>query len=478
MSKQTHGINRRTFIQKSALAGGGLVIVPRHVLGGPGYVAPSDKLNIAAIGAGGRARGVLRGISKHKKANIIALCDVDKQRAADSMKKYKKAEDFTDFRKMLDKIHKDVDAVTICSPDHTHAVAAMAAMQLGKHVYVEKPLTHNIHEARTLTEAARKYGVVTQMGNQGNSNDDLRRICEWIWAGTIGEVREVHCWTNRPVWPQGLVRPSEKMTVPKTLDWDLWLGPAPMRPFHSTYLPFSWRGWWDFGTGALGDMACHIIDPAFRALKLGYPDSAEAFASTFTENWQERTYQDSPPNSTMIRFEFPARESMAPVTLTWYDGGLKPWNPPELEEGEMMGDGGGGVLFVGDKGKISCSVYARNPTLLPTKLMKDFKEPDPVLDRVEGGIDGHQTSWVEACMGGPKPSSNFDYSGPLTETVLMGNLAVRSFFHVTGKNNRNRPQFDGRKKLLWDGPNMRITNFEPANQYVRREYREGWSLGS
>ena len=227
----------------------------------------------------------------------------------------------------------------------------MAAMQLNKHVYVEKPLTHNIYEARMLTEAARKYGVVTQMGNQGNSNDDLRRICEWIWSGTIGQVREVHCWTNRPVWPQGLVRPSETQDIPKNLNWDLWLGPAPERPYHSIYLPFSWRGWWDFGTGALGDMACHIIDPAFRALKLGYPDSAEAFASTFTENWQERTYEDSPPNSTMIRFEFPAREGMAPVTLTWYDGGLKPWNPPELEEGEMMGDDGGGVLFCRRKGQ-------------------------------------------------------------------------------------------------------------------------------
>lgn len=470
-------LKRRTFLQQSALATSGLMIVPRHVLGGRGYVAPSDQVNIAAIGAGGRARGVLRGVSSHKSANIVALCDVDQERAKQSFKKYKKAKQFVDYRKMLEEMKGDIDAVTVCTPDHTHAVAAMAAMQLGKHVYVEKPLTHDIYEARMLTEAAVKYNVVTQMGNQGNSNDNLRRICEWIWADTIGQVREVHCWTNRPVWPQGLVRPEGITKVPKTLDWDLWLGPAPDRPYHPDYLPFSWRGWWDFGTGALGDMACHIIDPAFKALKLGYPDSAEAVASTFTENWQERTYQDSPPNSTMIRFEFPAREDMDPVTLTWYDGGIKPWNPPELEEGEMMGDDGGGVLFVGDKGKIACSVYAENPTLLPSKLMKDFKEPDPVLPRIEGSIGGHQTSWVEACKGGPKPSSSFDYAGPLTETVLMGNLAVRSFFHTTGKNNRNRPQFAGRKKLLWDGPNMRITNFEPANQYVRREYRKGWSLG-
>ena len=247
----------------------------------------------------------------------------------------------------------------------------MAAMQLGKHVYVEKPLTHDVYEARMLTQAAKRYEVVTQMGNQGSSGDDIRRICEWIDAGLIGEVTEVHAWTNRPIWPQGLERPAEKMEVPRTLDWDLWLGPAAMRPYHSTYLPFSWRGWWDFGTGALGDMACHIMDPAVKALKLGYPTSVEAFASTFTQNRRPKTFAESPPNSSMIRFEFPEREGLAPVSLTWYDGGLMPWRPDELKDGEIMGDGGGGgVIFVGSKGKIMCDTYARNPRLLPTTLME------------------------------------------------------------------------------------------------------------
>ena len=480
------GLTRRAFLERSALATGGLMIVPRYVLGGPGYRAPSDRLNIAGVGAGGRGRGVLRGASGYDEDtgtmldNVVALCDVDDERAASTYERYAKAKRYQDFRVMLDEMHGSIDAVTVATPDHTHAVVAMAAMQLGKHVYVEKPLTHDVYEARMLTEAARRYGVVTQMGNHGNSGEGIRQICEWIWAGTIGEVREAHAWTNRPVWPQGLVRPTETPPVPAALDWDLWLGTAPWRPYHPAYLPFSWRGWWDFGTGALGDMACHIIDPIFKALKLGYPTSVEASASVFVQDWQPLPNLGSAPTSSIIHFDFPAREDLPPVHVTWYDGGLLPRRPDELGEDETMGDGGGGCLFVGSKGKIMCETYGHNPMLLPTSRMADFEAPPRTLPRVEGDMGGHQRVWVEACKGGPPCSSNFDYAGPLTEMVLMGNLALRSFMLTepfTDSRGREQTRYPGRKKLRWDGENMRITNFDPANQFVRREYRDGWSLG-
>jgi len=463
------------------------MIVPRHVLGGVGYRAPSDRLNIAGIGVGGRGRGILQGASGWQESgetleNVVALADVDDMQAARTFEQYPKAKHFKDFRVMLDDMGDSIDAVMIATPDHVHAVAAMAAMQEGKHVYCEKPLTHTVYEARMLTEAARRYNVVTQMGNQGNSGDGLRRICEWIWSGAIGEVREVHTWTNRPVWPQGLSRPTETPPVPDTLDWDLWLGPAPSRPYHPTYVPFSWRGWWDFGTGALGDMACHILDPVFKALKLGYPDSVEASAAAYYEQaWTPVSGEESAPIASLIHFDFPARENLPPVQVTWYDGGLRPRRPDELKDDEMLGDGSGGCLFVGDKGKLSCGTYGREPTLLPTSRMEDFEEPPQMLPRIEGGPDGHQRAWVEACKGGPAPSSNFDYAGPLTEMVLMGNLAIRSYMYreKVGTNDRGEDMmaYTGRRKLLWDGENMRITNYEPANQFVRRDYRKGWSLG-
>lgn len=481
-AKSKKKFTRRKFIGHSTLAATGFMIVPRYVLGGTGYVSPSDRLNIAAIGAGGKGDSNIRyavGFEEGKKdflENVVALCDVDDERAKASYSRFPKAKRFKDFRKMLDSMSGEIDAVIVSTPDHTHAVAAMAAMELGKHIYVEKPLTHSVHEARMLTEAARKYKVVTQMGNQGNSSDDIRRICEWIWAGTIGDVREVHCWTNRPVWAQGLVRPSEKPPVPDTLDWDLWLGPAPQQSYHSMFVPFGWRGWWDFGTGALGDMACHIIDPAFKALKLGYPSQVEATSATrYGDSWNRLVFPKSAPLSSMIHFDFPAREGMPPVTLHWYDGGLMPRRPEELQDGEPMGDSGGGVLFIGDKGKIMCSTYARNPTLLPTSLMKDFKEPEPTLERV---TVNHQRSWIEGIKGGSMPSSNFDYAGPLTEMILMGNLAIRSLDIQEEKmiNGEKRMVYTGNQKLKWDGKNMRITNYDPANQFVKRDYREGWQL--
>ena len=484
--KHRNRATRRAFLAQTAAAVGGAIIVPRHVLGGPGYQAPSDRLNIAGIAAGGRATGVLAGACGYDNEsgatleNIVALADVDDARAAGTYERYPKAKRYRDFRVMLDEMHSSIDAVTVCTPDHMHAVAAMAAMQLGKHVYVEKPLTHDVYEARMLTEAARRYGVATQMGNQGNSGEGIRQLCEWIWAGTIGDVTTVHTWTNRPVWPQGLVRPKETPPVPDTLDWDLWIGTAPMRPYHPAYLPFSWRGWWDFGTGALGDMACHIVDPVFKALKLGYPTAVEASASVFVENWRPIDNLGSAPNSSIIRFEFPARESMPPCTVIWYDGGLLPPRPDELGDDEVIGDGGGGCLFVGTKGKIMCETYGFNPSLLPTSRMQDFAPPPAELPRVDGDIGGHQRAWVAACKGGDACSSNFDYSGPLTEMVLMGNLALRSFMlteAATDGAGRRRTRYPGRKKLRWDGENMRITNFDAANQFVRREYREGWSLG-
>ncbi|MDE2956732.1 MAG: Gfo/Idh/MocA family oxidoreductase [Bacteroidota bacterium] len=477
-------VSRRSFLARSAAVASGVMILPRHVLGGPGYRAPSDQLNIAAVGAGGRGQNVLEGASGFNEEdgstldNVVALADVDDARAADSFERYSGAKRYRDFRVMLDEMHHSIDAVAISTPDHMHAVAAMAAMQLGKHVYVEKPLTHDVYEARKLTEAARQYGVVTQMGNQGNSGEGIRQVCEWIWSGAIGDVTEVHTWTNRPVWPQGLIRPSETPPVPASLDWDLWLGTAPERPYHPNYLPFSWRGWWDFGTGALGDMACHVVDPAYKALKLGYPSSVEASATVITENWRPIPNHESAPLSSIIHFEFPAREGMPPIRLSWYDGGLMPPRPDELTDGESL-SAGGGCLFMGSEGKILCETYGANPTLLPTSRMDDFEAPSQTLPRVEGGTGGHQRVWVEACKGGPACSSNFDYAGPFTEMVLLGNLALRSFMHSemrTMPNGRSRPVYTGRKKLKWDGDAMRVTNYDPANAFVRRDYRGSWAL--
>ncbi|HMQ49801.1 MAG TPA: Gfo/Idh/MocA family oxidoreductase [Saprospiraceae bacterium] len=465
---------RRKFIEQSAKGMAAFMIVPRYVLGGKGYTAPSDRINIAAIGVGGKGESNIRhSIGWDEKTgetqeNLVALCDVDEEVGAVTFDRFPKVKRFKDFRVMLEAMEKDIDAVIVSTPDNTHAVAAMAAMKLGKHVYVEKPLTHDIYEARMLTEAARKYNVITQMGNQGSSGDGVRLVCEWIWSGVIGRVREVHTWTNRPVWPQGQPRPTEKVAVPKTLDWDLWLGPAPKQDYHPSFVPFNWRGWWDFGTGALGDMACHVIDPAFRALKLKYPIRVEASTVVqYRQMWTPSDFPESCPQGSIIHIDFPAREDMPEVTLHWYDGGLMPRRPAELKDGEDMSREDGGILMIGDNGKILCDMYGANPRLLPTELMKDFKAPDPWLPRV---TVSHQRNWVEAIKGGPAPSSNFDYAGPFTETVLMGNLALRSHTIKEGD------EYTGRKPLLWDGENMRITNYEPANQFVRREYRNGWSL--
>ncbi len=446
-------ITRRDFVGGVAA---GVMFVPRHVLGGKGYTAPSDKLNVAAVGAGGLGAG---NIDRCYPENIVALCDVDDERAARTFKKYPNAKTYRDFRKMLE-TEKGIDAVIVATPDHTHAVVAMMAMKLGKHVYVQKPLTHWVGEARKLTEAARQYKIASQMGNQGHSGEGVRLVSEWIAAGVIGKVREVHCFTNRPVWKSPVQRPTEQVAIPPTLDWELWLGPAPFRPYHPAYLPQVWRGWWDFGCGALGDMACHIMDAAFTALKLGYPTSVEACASTHVSDkfWEFIKIDDSFPASSVIRYQFPARGDMPPVKLTWWDGGMLPEQPEELAPGERLKlKDDGGTIFVGETGKIVCGTYSDDPSLLPFTKMATFERPPQTLPRVKGS---HEQNWIEACKGGPPATSNFDYAGPFTEAVVMGNLAVR---------------FSGRK-LLWDGPNMRVTNVEEANQYILPPYREGWTL--
>ncbi len=444
--QQSSKISRRDFMGGAAAAMA-FTFVPSHVLAQP----PSEKLNIAAIGSGGMGSSNTRACADAG-GNIVALCDVDWDRASDTFKSFPNAKRYKDFRKMLDN-EKSIEAVIVATPDHFHTVAAMAAMRRGKHVYVQKPLTRLVSEARALTEAARKYKVVTQMGNQGHSGNGVRDICEWIWAGVIGEVKEVHAWTNRPVWPQGIDRPKEVHEIPDTLDWDLWIGPSPMRPYNKCYCPFNWRGWWDFGGGALADMACHVLDPVFSALKLKYPTSVEACATKVNE--------ETFPLASIVRYEFPAREGMPAVKINWYDGGMKPPRPEALEENRPLNQASSNVLFMGTKGVLRCGEYGDNPQLLPYSRMREFSKnkPPQTLPRIK---TSHEGNWIEACKTGGQATSHFDYSGPFTETVVMGNLAIR-------------PENVG-KKLLWDGDNMKVTNDEKANEYVQMHYREGWSL--
>jgi predicted dehydrogenase len=436
-------ISRRDFVS-AATAAAAFTIVPRHVLGGAGNTAPSDKLNIAGIGVGGRGAGDIGEVSSE---NIVALCDVDWRNAAGTFKKYPKAKKYKDFRKMLDKENKNIDAVVVATPDHTHAVATMMAIKMGKHVYCEKPLAHDIFEVRKVTEAAREAKVATQLGNQGQASEGTRLVCEFIWDGAIGPVREVHSWCNRPISPRGQGRPKETPPVPDGLNWDLWLGTAPERPYHSCYLPFNWRGWWDFGTGVLGDIGCHQFAPIFRALKLGYPTSVEASTSGVNS--------ETAPLASIVRYEFPARGDMPPVKLTWYDGGLMPPRPAELEDGRRYG-GADSNLYVGDKGKML------SHRLIPEARMKEYKKPPTTLPR----SPGHHKEWLLACKGGPPARSNFELSGPMAEVVLLGNIAVRM----------GQTLYEKGLKLYYDGPNMRITNMPEANKYIRREYRKGWTL--
>jgi len=458
--KRNSGLSRRDFMGGAAAAaaftlapqrGAGFTIIPRSVLGGARHIPPSEKLNIAGIGIGGRGAGDLDALSSE---NIVALCDVDQKYAANTFKRYPNTKKYRDFRRMLDKEDKNIDAVVIATPDHTHAVISMKAIKMGKHVYCEKPLAHSIYEVRKITEAAREAGVATQLGNQGQASETTRLTCEFIWNGAIGPVREVHSWCNRPISPRGIDRPKETPPIPEGLDWDLWLGPAPERPYHPCYLPFSWRGWWDFGTGVLGDIGCHQFAPIFRALKLGYPTCVDACSSGVNS--------ETAPLASIVRYEFPARPLMGPqggswppVTLTWYDGGLMPARPKELEEGLRFGNADDN-LFLGDKGKML------GHRLLPESRSKEYGRPPRILAR----SPGHHKEWLDACKGGPPAGSNFNVSGPLTEVVLLGNIALRM----------GQKLYEKGLKLYYNGPKMKITNLPEANKYIRDEYRDGWTL--
>lgn len=449
--------SRRKFLGASATAAAGLMVVPRHVVGATQKKkAPSDTVNIACVGVGGMGFSDTRGV---RSENIVALCDVDDESVAklvgsdrlepNEKAMYDKAAKYRDFRRMLEK-EKGIDAVTVSTPDHNHAVIAMAAIRLGKHVYVQKPLTHTVKEARLLAKAAKEAKVVTQMGNQGHAGEGARLICEWIKDGAIGNAFEVHCWTNRPIWPQGIDAPAEIPSVPSTLDWDVWLGPAPFRPYHPAYHPFKWRGLWDFGTGALGDMGAHIMDQPFWALNLKAPTSVQASSTPYTKDYC--------PRAEVVTYEFAAREGMGPLTLTWWDGGMMPPRPADLEPGRMMGDDGGGCLLRGDKGLIMCGTYGENARLVPETRMQEYQRPEKTILR----SPGIREEWIEAIKKGTKSTSDFSYSGPLTETMLLANVAVR----LKDKN----------MKLLWDGEKMEFTNLPEANELLHFEYRPGWSL--
>jgi len=481
--KQINQTSRRDFIKNTAITSAGFLIIPRFVLGGKGYTAPSDRLIIAGIGVGGKGESDIMNFYKSGKADIAFLCDVDDRRAANSVKAFPKAKYYKDWRQLLDKESKNFDAVSISTPDHNHAVQTLAAMQLGKHVYVQKPLTHDIYEARVLTQAAQKYKVVTQMGNQGASGDGVRQMMEWYDAKVIGNVHTVYCWTDRPVWPQGIEWPSQKADPPKELDWDLWLGTAPYKNYIDKLVPFNWRGWWDYGTGALGDMGCHIIEPAFRVLNLKYVKDVQAsVGSVYVDEFKRGYFPESCPPSSHVTMTFPkTNKTKQDVVLHWMDGGIQPERPAELGPNEVFGDGGNGVLFIGTKGKMMCSTYGRDPRIIPTSKTEEVKKKvKQKISRVFKGEEGHYAQWVEACIAGygnKEVSSPFEIAGPVTEALLMANLAVRG-------NDIRQPKADGKGfdypgrylKLVWDNDNMKVTNFDDVNQFVRRKYRDGYSL--
>ena len=471
--------SRRKFLKNSAVTAAGFMIVPRHVLGGKGFLAPSDRLTIAGIGVGGKGESDIANFYKSGKADIAFLCDVDDRRAATTVKNFPKAKYYKDWRELLDKESKNIDAVSVSTPDHTHAVAAIAAMQLGKHVYVQKPLTHDVYEARALTDAAKRYKVVTQMGNQGSSGDGVRQLMEWYDAGTIGDVHTVYCWTDRPVWPQGIPWPSNSTPVPEGLSWDLWLGTAPYKDYIEKLVPFNWRGWWDYGTGALGDMGCHIVEPAFRVLDLEYIDSVQAsVGSVYVDEFKRGYFPESCPPSSHVTIRFPkTKKTKGPIELHWMDGGIQPKRPEELGPNDVFGDGGNGTLFIGTKGKMMCETYGANPKLLPLSRNNEVSVPQKIA-RVPGGANGHYAQWVEGAIAGygkNQLSSPFEIAGPLTEALLMANLAIRgNDIRVAKGNGFNYP---GRYiELIWDNKNMKVTNFDDVNKFVKREYRTGYSL--
>ena len=446
-------ITRREFARSAARMAGAIgiaTIVPRHVLGGPGTIPPSEKMNVAGIGIGLMGPHNLANLEKE---NIVALCDVDADYAAPTIKKYPGAKFFVDYREMLDK-QKDIDAVVVATPDHTHAIISIAAMKAGKHVYCQKPLTHDVYESRMMAQVAKEAKVATQMGIQGHSMEGLRLVCEWIWAGVIGEVHEVQAWCDLTYYPWGHAvwssqwsdRPKETPPVPAGLNWDLWLGPAPMRPYHRAYHPLTWRCFWDFGCGMMGDRGAHTLDPVCTALKLGAPTSVDATSCGNTPEVH--------PLSAIVTFRFPAREGFPPLKLTWYEG-TRPPRPEELEDGRPF-PAEGGALFKGTKGTIMAGVYCDNPQIIPEEKMKQISLPPKSLPRLD---ISHEEDWVRACKTGQPAGADFAYAGPLTEICLLGNIAKR---------------VDTR--IEWDAENLKITNLPEANRYVRTQYRPGWTL--
>jgi predicted dehydrogenase len=456
------------------------------VLGGPGFISPSDRLNIAAIGAGGKGHSDIINASVNGRERVVALCDVDfSGSASKTVEKFPKAKLFDDFRVMLDK-KKNIDAVTISTPDHVHGPAAKWAMERGIHVYVQKPMTHNISEARMLTGMARTNKIVTQMGNQGGSNPLLDMVQKWIDEDKIGAVSKVQVWTNRPVWPQGGQMPEPDISKkPKDLYWDLWLGPAPKRAFTPNLHPFNWRGWWDYGTGALGDVGCHLIDIPFRTLNLKYPTDAEcSVGSVFSQMWRPDYHPEGCPASSFITLHFDeTNKSKSPIEMTWSDGGIRPSHPDIIPANDDIGgkNSANGVLIIGEKGIISTNINDSSPLMPKLYLNDGTTEFGPEVEENLEPEYGHQRKWVDACKAGFGSeehlalTSSFDYAGPMTETVLMGNLAIRSYM-LQKENSDGNMDFFARKKLLWDGENMRITNLEEANQFVGRTYREGWEV--
>ena len=499
-------ISRRNFLATASAVAGAFTIVPRHVLGGAGYVPPSEKINIAFIGVGSQGLRVMLNFLRQKDVQAVAVCDPNqgsgdypqwsKSEFCNSVRRllgvssgwewlspnqpirlthsltatggvagrqpcqkiveayygerkrsgdYRGCGAYSDFRELLEK-EKDIDAVVVGTTDNLHAVVSVAAMKKGKHVFCQKPMTRTVYEARCLAEVAAQTGVATQVAVGNQASEDTRRLCEWIWDGAIGPVRQVINWSSRPFWPQGLDHSKESEPVPKELDWDLWLGPAAARPFHHAYLPFVWRGWCDFGSGALGDMGCYSFDTIFRALKLEAPISVEVSSS-------ER-YSETYPQASIIHFNFPVRGDKPPVKLTWYDGGLRPPRPEELDGDQALSDEG--LLFIGDHGSILCGFNGRRPRLIPEAKMKGYKEPPKSLPRSPGS----DREWLDACKGGnAKPGANFQFSGMVTETIALGNVALR-----TGE------------RLDWDRANLKASASTAAEKYIRPERRPGWSL--
>ena len=446
-------ISRRKFIQSGTTVAAGLTVVPSAVLGkSKGHISPSDKLNIAGVGVGGRGFTVLRGMESQ---NIIALADVDWNYSKRVFDYFPNAKRYYDYRKMYDELGKSIDAVMIATSDHTHAVIAADAITMGKHVYVEKPLTHSVYESRLLTRLAEKFKVATQMGNTAASGPGVRQIIDWIWDGQIGEVRRVDAYTDRPIWPQGLQRPMQKESIPETLKWDLFIGPAPMRPYNSIYTPWNWRGWWDFGTGALGDMACHILNPVFKGLNLLYPTKVQGSSTMLMA--------ESCPAAQMFKYVFPARDNMPKVgmpevEITWYDGGLQPFRPDGMPIGKSLNVGGGAAIFYGSKDTLICVNGGREPWLISGRTPNSPKAQREITI-------SHEMDWVRACKESPehrsKPASDFSIAGPLNEMVVMGVLAVR----LQGLN----------QELIWDGENMKFTNI-PEDATVKSIIEDGFKI--